>query len=75
MAVTPTLAPPRAASPEPYLTKRELARHYRYSIRWVESRTAAGMPSRMIGGQRRYRLSETEPWLEAASDAIGGRHA
>jgi hypothetical protein len=54
--------------PEPWLTKRQLARHYGYSTRWVELQQRAGLPSHMIGGQRRYRLSETDPHLMTASE-------
>lgn len=50
---------------EPWLTKRQLAAHYGFSIRWVEAQQTAGMPSRLIGGQRRYRLSETDPFVIA----------
>src|SRR5690348_5731860 len=40
--------------PERWLTKRELARHYGFSTRWVELQHHAGLPSQLIGGQRRY---------------------
>jgi hypothetical protein len=53
--------------PEPWLTKRQLADHYGFSTRWIELRMQEGMPSRMIGGRRRFRLSETENWLATAT--------
>lgn len=49
--------------PERWLSKRELAAHYSFSYRWVEEQTRKGMPSRRIGGQLRFRLSEVDPWL------------
>jgi hypothetical protein len=49
--------------PEPWVSKRTLAAHYEASIRWVESKLAEGMPSVMIGGMRRFRISETDRWL------------
>jgi hypothetical protein len=48
---------------EPWVTKRELARHLRYSTRWVELRHREGLPSVLMGGRRRYRISEVESWL------------
>jgi hypothetical protein len=48
---------------ERWRTKREVAEHYGYSIRWVELMVARGMPSTLIGGQRRFRLSETDRWF------------
>jgi hypothetical protein len=57
--------------PEPWVSKRTLAAHYEASIRWVESKLAEGMPSEMIGGMRRFRISETERWLIEGGE--GGR--
>ena len=48
---------------EPWLSKRQIADHFGYSTRWVELRVKDGMPSQMIGGHRRFRLSECEQWL------------
>jgi hypothetical protein len=48
---------------ERWLTKDEVAAHYGFAVRWVELRLAEGMPSELIGGRRRLRLSETERWL------------
>lgn len=56
--------------PERWLTKDEIAAHYGFSVRWVELRLAEGMPSALIGGRRRLRLSETERWL-LAKGAVG----
>lgn len=33
------------------------------SRRWVEYRISEGMPSHLIGANRRYRVSECEDWL------------
>jgi len=49
---------------EPELSKRQLAEVLGYSTRWVELRVREGMPSRMVGSQRRFRLSDVESWLE-----------
>ena len=48
---------------EPWVSKRQLAGHFAYSTRWVELRVREGMPSQMIGGQRKFRISECETWL------------
>lgn len=47
-------------APERWLSKRDLAEHFRFSPRWVERRMAEGMPSRLIGGQRRFLLTDVE---------------
>jgi hypothetical protein len=57
---------------EPWLSKKALAAHYGYSVRWVELRMADGMPSHWRGGQKRFLLSEVEPWLEAWSEGRKG---
>ena len=54
---------------EPWLDERALARHYGVSTRTVRRWRAGGMPSRLFGGVRRYRLSECERWHEARSRA------
>jgi hypothetical protein len=48
---------------EPWLSKRQVAGYFGYSTRWVELRVRDGMPSQMIGGHRKFRLSECELWL------------
>lgn len=54
---------PRRAGSEPWLSKRQIAAHFGFSIRWVELRVHEGMPSQMIGGRRRFRVSECETWI------------
>jgi hypothetical protein len=49
---------------EPLLTKKQLALHFGFSTRWVELRVREGMPSRLIGNRRRFRLSEVHSWLQ-----------
>jgi hypothetical protein len=44
---------------------RTLAEHYGCSVRWLKYRLKDGMPSELIAGRRKMRLSETDPWLEA----------
>lgn len=59
MSMQPTVA----ALPERWLSKREVADHYGFSVRWVEIQIGQGMPARLIGGQRRLRLTEVDAWL------------
>ena len=67
MSRTPTTTTdtPQVSSilPERWLTRRQIAKHYAFSTRWVERQTAAGMPGRRIGGEWRYKLSEVDDWL------------
>lgn len=56
---------PRRTSFEPWLSKTQLAHVVGFSRRWVELQVAAGAPSKKLpNGQRRFRLSEFEAWLE-----------
>ncbi|MBX5470518.1 MAG: helix-turn-helix domain-containing protein [Thermoleophilaceae bacterium] len=48
---------------ERWLTRRQIAEHYGFSVRWVVRQTAAGMPGHKICGEYRYRLSEVDAWL------------
>ena len=54
---------PRRPGAEPWLSKRQLADYFGFSSRWVELRLREGMPSEVIGGRRRFRVSECEEWL------------
>jgi hypothetical protein len=49
---------------EPWVTKRQVAAHLGFSTRWVELPVREGMPSKLVGGHRRFRLSEVEAWIE-----------
>ena len=51
------------AGTEPWATKRELASHLGFSVRWVELRMAEGMPHERFGGQCRFQTSVCEQWL------------
>lgn len=53
----------RAGAPEPWVSKKGVAAHYGFSVRWVEYQLVRGLPSTLIGGQRRFRLSETDRFL------------
>ncbi len=55
---------PRRALWEPWVSKQQLAAHLGYSTRWVELRVREGLPSRKIGGRRKFHLSAVEAWLE-----------
>jgi phage terminase Nu1 subunit (DNA packaging protein) len=47
---------------EPWVSEAVIARHYDVSARTVRRWRAQGMPSRMLGGSRRFRLSQVESW-------------
>jgi predicted DNA-binding transcriptional regulator AlpA len=55
----------RGARSEPWLSKRQIAAHYGRSTRWIELRVREGLPSRMLGGKRAFRLSEVDTWISA----------
>jgi hypothetical protein len=48
---------------EPWHTKRELADHLGFSVRWVELRVRDGMPARRMGNRLRFQISAVEAWL------------
>lgn len=51
-----------------WVTKKQLAQHHevRRSTRWLEQRTAEGLPSRVGEGDRReYPLGEALDWIAA----------
>lgn len=50
--------------PEPWRTKEQIADYYGYTTRWVDLKVAEGMPMRIVGGRRRFRISLTDEWLE-----------
>jgi hypothetical protein len=64
-----SMQPQTPQLPERWLSKREVADHYGFSVRWVEIQIGRGMPARMIGGQRRMRLSEVDGWLQPTGRA------
>lgn len=49
--------------PDPYLSKQELADHFRCSVRSIEHAVAAGMPHTIAFGRPKFQLSKVEPWL------------
>lgn len=46
------------------LTKKQLASYLKCSTKTIDRRTKEGMPSFMLGAQRRYRLKDVMEWLE-----------
>lgn len=54
---------------EPWLTKREIARKLKLSVRTVER---LRLPAMRVGGQNRYRLSEVERYLSLDSPGHSG---
>lgn len=62
---------------EPWLDKRDLARHLRCSVRSIERFAQQGMPYSTIVGRAKFQVSAVLPWLEehghAEHHAHGGR--
>jgi hypothetical protein len=54
---------------EPWVDEGVVARHYSVSTRTVRRWRLAGMPSRLVGGQRRFRIGDTERWHAQRSSA------
>ena len=54
----------RVTDPEPWLDKRELARHLGISVRSVERALADGMPHARIFTRVRFQVTAVEAWLE-----------
>jgi hypothetical protein len=54
---------------EPWLDERGLARHYAVSTRTVRRWRVSGMPSRVFGRVRRYRVSDCDRWHTARGAA------
>jgi hypothetical protein len=52
------------AAPESWLSKRDIAAHLGFSVRWVEYRVGEGMPHKVLGGRLRFQRSTVESWLE-----------
>jgi excisionase family DNA binding protein len=50
---------------EPWVSKQQVAKYLGRSSRWVEHQVRAGMPSRMVGGRRSFRLSAVDEWIDA----------
>lgn len=49
---------------EAWVDEIAVAHHFSCSARTVRRWQASGMPSRLIGGLRRYRLGDCETWHE-----------
>jgi hypothetical protein len=52
-----------SAMPEPWVTKRQLARHLEVTPRWIEMQQPYGPPRLRKGRNNRYRISELDAWL------------
>jgi hypothetical protein len=50
-------------SPEPWVTKRQLADRLSVTPSWIEFQQPLGLPRLSTGGMSRYRISEFEAWL------------
>lgn len=59
--------------PNPKLNKRQLARHWGRSQRWIEQQVRAGMPSQLERVDKRliriFELYACEAWLGSLGDA------
>jgi hypothetical protein len=55
---------PPVVAPEAWLSKRDIAAHLGFSVRWVEYRVADGMPHKVLGGRLRFQRSAVEQWLD-----------
>jgi hypothetical protein len=70
MNVISITRPTRRGLPwEPWVSEEVMARHFSVSDRTVRRWRQQGMPSRLIGGARRYRISECEAWHERGETA------
>lgn len=47
---------------EAWITEPGLARHFSVSTATIRRWRKAGMPSRVFGGSRRYRITQAEAW-------------
>jgi hypothetical protein len=54
---------------EPWVTEPVIARHFAVSERTVRRWRELGMPSKLRGGCRRYRIMECERWLDEREGA------
>lgn len=50
-------------SDEAWLSKRDLARAFGFSTRWVDRRVAEGMPCARFGARLRFQRGPCEAWL------------
>jgi hypothetical protein len=50
-------------TPEPWVTKRQLADHLSVTRRWSELQQPRSFPYLRTGGMNRYRISDIEAWL------------
>jgi transposase len=53
---------------EPWVDETKVAKHFGVSTRTVRRWLEAGCPTRLVGRQRRYRLSELEAWHDAQQE-------
>jgi hypothetical protein len=56
---------------EPWLDEMQVASHFGCSTRTVRRWRERGCPSRLVGGLRKYRLSEIDRWHDAQQEASG----
>jgi hypothetical protein len=67
-----------AQKPEPWLTKKELAEHWRCAPRTIDNYVKAGMPKGRHGTKLIFKASECEAWLDArqgrAYDRVDSRN-
>lgn len=55
---------------EPWITEEQIAAHYgNVSTRTIRRWRKLGMPSRLNGGSRQYRITECDAWHDARQGA------
>jgi hypothetical protein len=54
---------------EPWVDEHVVARHFSVSPRTVRRWRVEGMPSKLIGGSRRYRIGDAERWHQQKESA------
>ncbi len=55
---------------EPWLSKKQIAAYFGYSVRWVEMMVREGMPCERIGSRLRFRISDVEPWVQRRAQRL-----
>jgi hypothetical protein len=55
---------------EPWVTETSIAAHFAVTDRTIRRwRLEGGMPSKLIGGSRRYRIGEAERWQSTRGES------
>ena len=71
--VAQRLAAPTTAPTKDLVRKSELAQYLGVTGGTVDRYASQGMPYVQVGGQRRYRLTDVDEWLETRTRAVRSR--